>query len=457
MTSTPQDEPALEPTPRSDSSPAAQSPPDRAMARGLAALRVPNYRRYLIAETVSLIGTWLQFAGQLWLVVQVLAPGNGFLLGVTSAVQAAPILLTLWGGAIADSLDRRRILIVTQSASGVIALALGLITLAGAVTLPIVLICAFLTGLIQSIDAPAQQAMVPDLVGSEYQNSAVALSGAAFQGMRIVGFGLAPVLVAAWGLAAPFLINAATFVFVVITLLRLKVTSSSGGQSRALVKDGIRDIRREPLLVAPLLVLGAMAVFALNFDVTLPLFATHTLRKGLWLVSALLTSSSSGAVISSFLVATRHQISDRVQWLFVGVLAASMCALAVTRTTWLAIVIMFPLGGAIAATMAGTSTLLLHRAAPSMRGRIMSVYGLIMQGSALIGGLLIGALSDPSVLGPPGGLFIGAAAIVAGIASSAVVLARAKRAKLDHPMSADVRDCASPQVEPDDVSRRTSA
>ncbi len=426
MTSAPKDEPALRPPPRSDS-PGPESPSGGALARGLAALRIPNYRRYLIAETVSLIGTWTQFAGQLWLVVQVLAPGNGFLLGVTSAVQAAPILLTLWGGAIADSLDRRKILIVTQSASAVIALTLGLITLAGAVTLPIVWICAFLTGLAQAIDSPAQQAMVPDLVGKEHQNSAVALSGAAFQGMRIVGVGLAPALVAAWGLASPFLINAASFVFVVITLVRLKVTSSAGGQSRALVKDGMRDIRRSPLLIAPLIVLGTMAVFALNFDVTLPLLATHTLGEGLWLVSALLTSSSAGAVISSFLVATRHQISDRLQWLFVGVLAASMCALAVTRITWLAVVIMFPLGGAIAATMAGTSTLLLHRADPSMRGRVMSVYGLIMQGSSLLGGLLIGALSDPRVLGPPGGLLIGAASIAVGIGFSALVLARAKR------------------------------
>ncbi|MEW2545760.1 MFS transporter [Streptomyces sp. NPDC047002] len=403
----------------------AQAAQQGRFSTALRALRVRQYRNYLIAETVSLIGTWLQFTGQIWLVVQVLAPNDGFMLGVTSAVQSAPILLTLWGGAIADSRDKRKVLLVTQTVSGMVALGLGLTTWAGAISLPVVWVAAFVLGMTNSVDSPARQALVAELVDDETRPSAVALSSAVFQGTRAVGVGLAPVLVAAWGLPAPFLINALSFGVVLFILVRMKVRPvvPQADSRRALVREGLSELRTRPTVMAPLVILAVMAVFALNFDVTLPLLATNTLHSGLGLTSTLLTVSSIGAVVSSFLIATTRQVTDRTQRTYVLVLALSMCALALTRVPWLAIVIMFPLGGAIAATTASTSTLLLQRSEPTMRGRIMSVYGLIMQGSSLIGGLILGALADPGVWGAPGSLYVGAAAIGFGVALSLLVLA----------------------------------
>ena len=407
----------------------------------LRALRVRAYRNYLIAETISLIGTWLQFTGQIWLVVQVLAPNDGFLLGVTSAVQSAPILLTLWGGAVADSRDKRKVLLVTQTVSGLVALGLGATTWAGVISLPLVWVAAFVLGMTNSVDAPARQALVAELVDDETRTSAIALSSAVFQGTRAVGVGLAPVLVAGWGLSAPFLTNALSFGVVLFMLARMKVRpiTPQAGSRASMVHEGLTELRTRPNILAPLVVLAAMAVFALNFDVTLPLLATNTLHSGLGLTSTLLTVSSIGAVASSFLIATTRQVTDRTQRTYVIVLALSMCALALTRVPWLAIVVMFPLGGAIAATTASTTTLLLQRSDPTMRGRIMSVYGLIMQGSSLIGGLILGALADPDVWGAPGGLYVGAAAIGFGVALSLPLLV----GRLPLLPKAAVRGCAT--------------
>jgi MFS family permease len=409
--------------------------------RTFSALRFPDYRRYLAAQTISLIGTWLQFTGQIWLVVKVLAPDNGFLLGVTSAMQSAPILLTLWGGAIADGRDKRRVLQVTQSLSGLIALTLGLTVWAGVISLPLVWVCAFALGLVNAADGPARQAMVAELVDDEHRASAIALASASYQAMRAVGVGLAPLMVAWWGLASPFFFNAASFVVVLVALARMSTYAARAPlprRARPKVREGLAALRADPRLLAPVVVLGLLAVFALNFDVTLPLLARDTLHSGLGLVSVLLTFSSVGAVAASLRIAGSRRRTDRTQWQYALGLAVLMCALALTRTSWLAAVLMLPLGGCIAATTATTNTILQDRSAQQMRGRIMAVYGLMMQGSSLFGGLIIGALADPRAWGAPGGLLVGATAIVLGVMAAAVLLRAGPRRKVpDGPGAGD--------------------
>lgn len=399
------------------------------LRRTFYALEVPNYRRYLVAQTTSLFGTWLQFTGQIWLVVEVLAPGDGFMLGVTSAVQSAPILLTLWGGAIADHYnDKRRVLFVTQSLSALIAVTLGVTTLTHVVTLPVVWVCAATLGLVNAADAPARQAMVAEMVDEDHRQSAIALTSMSYQGMRAVGVAAAPVLVIVCGLSAPFLVNAASFLVVLVALKRIDVSALHDVPAKPIalptVREGLSVLRGNAGLLAPVIALAFLAVFALNFDVTLPLLATQSLHHGLGLTSMLLVISSIGAVLSSLVIAGTRKPSDGSQWLYASVLAVCMCLLALAPNAAVAAVVMFPLGGSIAATTATTNTLLQQRSAPGARGRIMSVYGLVMQGSSLIGGLVIGTVADPSVLGARGGLIVGAAGIVVGLAWSVALLRR---------------------------------
>jgi MFS family permease len=423
-----------EPTPNTAAPlpPPPPPPPLGRRGRTFYALEIPNYRRYLLAQTISLIGTWLQYTGQIWLVVKVLAPGNGFVLGVTTAVQSAPILLTLLGGASADRRDKRHVLMVTQSLSGLIALTLGLATLTKVVDLPIVWVCALALGLVNSFDAPARQALVSELVDDAHRPSAIALNSTSYQGMRAVGVGLTPLMALWLGLSAPFLFNAVSFIVVLIALTRMDTDAmfkvERKRKERPKVREGLSLIRTDPQLLAPIFLLSMVAVFALNFDVTLPLLATDTLHSGLTLVSTLLTVSSIGAVASSLFIAGARHATFRAQCVYSGILAVTMCALALSPKPWLAAIFMFPLGASIAATTATTNTLLQQRSPPEMRGRIMSVYGLAMQGSSLIGGLVVGALADPRVWGAPGGLYIGAGAIAAGLGAGVFILRGRRRA-----------------------------
>jgi MFS family permease len=339
---------------------------------------------------------------------------------------------------------------VTQTLSGLLALALGPATLTGHVSLPLVWCCAAGLGLVNSADAPARQALVPELVEEADVANAIALNSASYQAMRAVGVALAPLMVTWWGLSAPFLANAVSFVCVLVALASLDPSRIRRvvrpGKGRPKVREGLAAIRANRGLLAPVLALTLVAVFALNFSVTLPFLATASIKDGLGVVSALYTVSSIGAVIAAPAIAGAHHPRDR--WVVGATLApaAAMTALAFCRSVWIACAVMVPLGAAIVATTATINTLLQQRCEPSVRGRVMGVYGLIMQGSSLIGGPLIGWVADPRRWGAPGGLFIGAVATLLG----AAVVATLAPGRAAHQQSASrtrVHLSTAPQID----------
>jgi MFS family permease len=400
--------------------------PRRRLARTFRALAEPNFRRYYLAQGVSLMGTWLQFMGQIWLVVEVLAPGSGLLLGLTAALQSAPMVLALWGGAVADTWDKRRLLLATQTVSGLLALVLGIAVLTGWVTLALVWVCAVALGAVNAADAPARQAFASELVADADRTSAIGLNNAAFIGTRAVGVALTPLAVSLWGLSAPFLLNAASFAIAVAAVARLDRaalrTPDRVSRGHARVRDGLSAVRRDAGLLAPLVVLALVAVFVLNFNVTLPLLAVETLGGGLGLASTLLAVSSAASVVSSLYVAGLREVGDRHLRLAGLILAAALCAVAAAPSAWLACLLMIPVGAGTSAITTTTNTLLQQRSDPGMRGRIMSLFGLVMQGSALIGGPVVGAASDAGAWGAAGGLAIGAAAALLGVCLNAYLL-----------------------------------
>ncbi|MEE2054836.1 MFS transporter, partial [Nocardiopsis tropica] len=186
-----------------------------AMFRSLA---VRNYRLYALGQLLSNPGTWMQRIAQDWLVLQ-LSGGSGIALGMTTALQFLPLLLFgLWGGALVDRLDKRRLLICTQSVMGALAVALGVLATAGAAEVWHVYVFAFALGLVTVLDNPGRQAFVPEMVDREHLSNAIALNSASFQLGRVTGPAVAGLLIAVIGSGPVFLINGASFGFTIIAL-----------------------------------------------------------------------------------------------------------------------------------------------------------------------------------------------------------------------------------------------
>ncbi len=385
----------------------------------LRVLRIKNFRRYYFAQLLSQTGTWLQFMGQIWLVVVVLAPGNALALGITGALQAAPVVFMLFGGSLADGLDRRRLIVATQLASGVLALVLGLSAYSGHVSLAIVWACAFGLGFVNAVDAPARQGFIGELVDAEARPSAIALNSAAFQGTRAVGVALAPVLVTKFGGGAPFVANAVSFALMALVVQSLDRTQllpqPRTATARPPIGEGLSAIRRSPAMAAPLALLAFVAVFALNFNLTIPLLATVTLGGGLALASECYVASSAGAVLCSVLLSVTDIARERVLVVAAVALAACMAAAAYARNDLVALALMVPLGASIVAITTSVNTILQTRCEGSMRGRVMSVYSLILNGANLIGNPLIGVVTGLSFVGVPGSWLIGTFAIAGGL------------------------------------------
>ncbi len=385
----------------------------------LRVLRLKNFRRYYIAGLISQTGTWLQFMGQIWLVVVVLAPGNALALGITGGLQSLPVLLTLFGGSLADGLDRRRLIMATQLAAGVLALVLGLAAYSGHVSLPIVWVCALGIGLVNAVDAPARQGFIGELVPAEARPSAIALNSAAFQGTRAVGVALAPVLVQRFGAGAPFVTNAASFVLMVLVIGSLDRTQllpqPLQATARPPISEGLDAIRHSPAMAAPLALLAFVAVFALNFNLTIPLLATVTLAGGLTLTSECYVASSAGAVLCSVLLSVTDVARERVLVVAAVALAVCMAVAAQLRNAAAVLGLMVLLGASIVAITTSVNTILQTRCEGTMRGRVMSVYSLILNGSNLIGNPLIGVLAGFWFVGVRGSWLIGTGAIAVGL------------------------------------------
>src|SRR4051794_31031548 len=217
-------------------------------------LKVRNYRLFASGQIVSLSGTWMQRVAQDWLVLD-LSHNSGTAIGITTGLQFAPVLLFgMYGGVIADRYDKRRVLVMTQVAMGLFALALGLLDLSGAVALWHVYALAFALGIASAIDAPVRQAFVTELVGPSLLANAVSLNSATFNTARVLGPAVAGVLIASAGTSWVFLINAASFVAVIGCLVAMRDSELFRGKPAARHKGAVREgfayVRSRPELVA---------------------------------------------------------------------------------------------------------------------------------------------------------------------------------------------------------------
>jgi MFS family permease len=381
----------------------------RAGRTTFAALSVPNYRRYYSGQAISMIGTWMQMTAQAWLVLTLTHSSTA--LGLVVALQTLPVLLLApYGGVIADRVDKRKLMIVLQSAMGLQALVLGVLTVTGAVRVWEIGLLAAILGLNNAFENPSRQSFMLEMVGPEHLRNAVSLNSVLVNVARAIGPAVAGILIASAGLGVCFLVNAASFVAVVASLLTLDVSalrpSEPTPRARGQLREGLRYVRATPELAVPLLMMAAVGCLTYEFQVSLPVMASRGLHVGATGFGFMTAAMGAGAVIGGLVVAARGKTGLRplvvAAWIF-GV-AVALATLAPTLALEL---VALALAGAasIAFMSTGNSTLQLN-ADPSMRGRVMSLWFVAFQGSTPIGGPIVGFAM--AALGARAGLGIGA-------------------------------------------------
>lgn len=356
-----------------------------------------NFRIYFGGHAVSVTGEWMQKVAQAWLVLEL--SGSGTLLGVTAALQHLPMLLMgPWGGLLADRMNKRRLLMWTQSTAGLLALALGSLTLNGAITVGMVLALACGLGITKALDHPARQTFAIEMVGADDATNAISLNNVAHNVAKIVGPAVAGVLIAALGLAASFFVNAASYLVVVAALVAMRVgelqPSVPARRRPGQVREGFAYVRRTPRLVAPLALVTVSGLFAYEWQVTLPLFAQDVFDGDAQVLGVMFSTMGVGAVVGGLLVAGSRKPTAGVLLTSAGVLGVLLVAVSLAPTFETALMVLAVLGGASIAFRALATSFLQLEARPEMRGRVMALLGVAFFGTTPIGGPLAGWIAE---------------------------------------------------------------
>ncbi|MDQ1722375.1 MAG: hypothetical protein QOI26_2109 [Pseudonocardiales bacterium] len=395
-----------------------------------AALANPNYRRYFSGQAVSLIGTWMQTVAQSWLVLQL--TGSATALGLVVGLQTLPVLLLgPYGGVVADRVDKRRLMIALQAMMGLLALALGLLTVTHEVRLWQVYLLAVLLGLNNCFENPARQAFVLEMVGPAHLRNAVSLNSVLVNVARAVGPAVAGLIIAVGGLGICFLLNAVSFVAVVVSLATLDTATlqpaPAASRTRGQLVEGFRYVRSTPALAVPLAMMALIGCLAYEFQVVLPVVAKQTFGGGPQVYGFMTAAMGLGAVIGGLWVAARGRVGIRSLVNSAAGFGVVIAAAAAAPTLPLELVALTLVGAASVGFLAKGNSSLQLAASPSMRGRVMALWAVAFLGSTPIGGPIAGAVSQQ--FGGRIGLALGSAACLMAAALGVLVLRRLDRAE----------------------------
>jgi MFS family permease len=391
-------------------------------------LRIRNYRLYFVGQVVSVSGSWMQRVAQAWLVYHL--SGSGLALGVVTGLQFLPVLVAgAWGGVLADRFDKRRLLLLTQTAMGLLALALGLLTISGLVQLWMVYLLALALGVVTASDNPARQAFVMELVGRSHVMNAVSLNSAVFTLARIVGPAVAGLLINAVGTGWCFLVNALSFGGVLVALAAMRrqelLPWEPSDRSRGGVLEGLRYAWSSLDLRVPLLLMAVVGTLALNFSVILPLMASQTFHGDAGTYGLLFSTLGVGSLLGALITAGRREPSRRLLLLSLLAFGLFMLAAAVAPSLWLELAMLVPLGVAAVIFQATSNSTLQVNTDPALRGRVMALYSVVFMGTTPIGAPIVGLVSQAA--GPRAGLALGGAAVLLTVAAFGLWSARRAR------------------------------
>ena len=362
-------------------------------------LHNPNYRLWAAGALVSNTGTWMQRVAQDWLVLTALTHNSGLAVGITTGLQFAPVLvLAPAAGAIADRLSRRRVLIGTQTAMGVLAGVLGLLVVCHAAQLWHVYLLAALLGVVAAVDSPARQAFVSEMVPAEDLPNAVGLNSASFHAGRLIGPGVAGLMIHWFGTGPVFLINAATFGAVLLSLTRMRVDELIAAprvpRGKGAIRAGLAYVRRRPDILLIMVVVGVVGTFGLNFQLTTALMARLVFHKGAGEYGLLGSVMAIGSLAGALLAARREHPT---QHLVIAATAAfgvfSGIAALMPTYSWFAVALI-PVGLSSLTLMTAANSTVQLATAPQLRGRVMALYMAVFMGGTPLGSPIVGWVGE---------------------------------------------------------------
>ena len=357
-----------------------------------------NYRLWFTGQLISVAGTWMQNIALAWLVIEL--SSSPLAVGALAFCRFLPFFLfSLVAGVVVDRLDTRRLLIVTQATAMAVSIVLAVVTLAGVATLPVVYALAALGGLILVFDSPARQTLTFQMVGPRELPNAVALNSGLFNASRVIGPALAGILIAVAGVGFCFIVNAISFLAVLIALKEMRVEEltpvAKNPDTRVFagIREGLAWSVRSPIALTVLVVVTIVSMVGFNFNVLVPLLASQTLHVGAGMFG-LSASFGLGALTGALATATLRSASPRI---FAGGavgFSLALLALAPVHTAGLAIVLLFVLGLTFSLFTASANALVQLASPDHLRGRVVSLYLFAFAGLAPIGGVVAGWLAQ---------------------------------------------------------------
>lgn len=382
--------------------------------------RFRNYRVWFLGALVSNIGTWMQRTAQSWLVFDELSDHDATAMGVVTALQFLPqLFLAPWAGLLADRLDRRRLLLWTQTAMAALAAGLGVAVLSGVASLGLVYAFALALGVAATLDAPVRQTFVSEMVDDDHLSNAVALNSTSFNAARMIGPAAAGVLVASIGSGWVFLLNTLTFGAMLAAILAIRTEELRGmprsGRGRGQIREGLAYVGSRPDIVAVLVTIFLIGTFGLNFAVFLAAMAGPEFGRGPETFGALNSVLAVGTVAGALLSARRRRARLRYVYGGSAVFALSCLGAATAPTLPVFALWLVPCGLSSLTIMTTANAYVQTTTSPVMRGRVMSLYMAIFMGGTPVGAPVVGWITD--ALGPRWGM---GAAVAAGLGGALV-------------------------------------
>jgi MFS family permease len=382
--------------------------------RTFAALGVRNFRLYFSGQLISVIGTWMQRVAQSWLVLEL--TGSGTAVGGVTALQFLPIfVMAPAGGLLADRMDKRRLLYVTQTLAGAIAATLGILVLTDSVELWMVYGLAFALGMVGSFDNPTRRAFVIEMVGRSSLTNAVGLTSVLVNTGRIIGPALGGVLIVTVGIGLCFVLNAVSYLAVIGALVLMRSGELDRPdrlpRRRGQLREGLRYVASTPLLRVITVILVVTSIFAYEYEVILPLMARFTFGGDANTFGVMFAATGAGAVVGGLHAANTTRLVPRTLVVRAVAFALALGATAAAPVFWVALVTLAFVGATGTSMLTLSNSMMQLAARPEMQGRVVALRAVAFLGMRPIGGPVVGWLGEH--LGPRVAMGIAGGAVLA--------------------------------------------